>query len=432
MTHGTSIKKISLKQALELLDRHNIELSHSRLDINYSETIGKKIAAQYAPKLNVLLGVGPINKAYGDALQSSDADIVNFKSWGVLAMATVQAYVPLYTWGQKGNYLKAAALGKKVKEKDLVIKKNSLRYKLKEIYYGNLLAANILDFIDGIEEDMDTALKELKKKKKNRDSLYQLKIFKYQLLATKHEVQSKYDLSQKALAYYIGEEGSSLVKPQEEWLEFNKKKLKPFKYYKELFLDKRPELVQLKAGIAAKSLLAKATNKKRYPMLGLLGKYDFSYTSARQKQESVFAYDPYNKNSMVVGLGLTWDLDWGVASVETQQYNIERMQLEVKQRQANIGLLLELEKAWEEVKVGAKIVKNSSKSRRYAKKWLNRIIMKSGIGGEFDMEQFAKAYQSRAMTFQSYLESLYAYYLAWAKLSETVGVEVDPSLVNEL
>lgn len=426
---GKPTVRMTLKEALQRASLYSQDLKHKKIDIASSEKDYEAIIAEYRPHFNILFGLGPINKAYGDAIQSTDANLVEFDSWGLLVMATVESKIPIYTWGQKDDYLEAARLGKKVKEEEWVKERNSLNYKIKEIYYGNLLAATVRSFITDVKGDIDKAIKELKKKKrKNKENLYQLNIFKSQLLAKKTEVESQYVMAQRALAYYTGYPVNSLVRPSEEWLEFDRKRLKRFDFYKNLFLENRPELKQVKAGIEAKHKLSIAANKKRFPMLGIIGKYDFSYTSARQKQDSVFAYDPYNKNSLIVGVGFTWNLDWGVSKIESQKYNLEKRVLEHKREQAQTGLLLDLRKKWEAVRTGREVVQKNSKARRYAKKWLNSIVMKAGLGSSINTESFAKAYQARAMTFKTYLESLYKYQLAWAKLSEAVGIEIDPRL----
>ncbi len=425
--YGQKVETLSLSRALKLASVHSFKLKQFDKQLIGKQKSIEKIIAQYRPKLDILVGLGPINKAYGDALQSSDADPIEFKSWGLLAMATVEAKIPLYTWGQKENYLDAAKLGKQVEEQEKIKEKNSLHYKIKEIYYGILLANSVLDFLAGVEEDMDKAIKELKKnRRKNKQNLYQLNIFKYQLIGKRGEIEAQKEMAYRALRYYTGIDGEiALV---DEWLEFDRKKVRDFAYYRDKFFANRPELKQVAAGIKAKYLLAKAAYKDRFPMLGVIGKYDFSYTSARQKQESVFAYDPYNKNSLIVGVGFTWKLDWGVSKLKSEGYKIERQVLQLKEQEARKGLLLDLKRKWKKVDTMYQLVKNNSKARKYAKKWLNSIVMKAGIGGKLNIENFAKAYQARVMTYKTYLESLYQYYLAWASLSEAVGVEVDPRL----
>jgi outer membrane protein TolC len=420
---------LGLKESIEKALFSNHEIKESHLKVQQSEKDFQLVKMKYRPQFDLMLGLGPINKAYGDAVQSTDADLVEFDSWGLLVMATVETKVPIYTWGQREDYLAATKMGKIVQEQEVVKTKNTVTYKVKELYYGILLAATIRSFIIDVEGDINKAIDELKRKRKrNKESLYQLNIFKNQLLAKKAEIDSQYIMAQKALAYYTGQPVGTLVHPKEEWLEFDRKRVKPFDYYKDLFFKHRPELKQVNAGIEAKHSLASATNKSRFPMLGIIGKYDFSYTSAREKQNSVFAYDPYNKNSFVLGVGFTWQLDWGISRVEAQKYRLEKRELEHKKVQAESGLVLDLRKKWEEVKYGREVVKRNSKARKYAKKWLNSIVMKAGIGSSLNTDQFAKAYQARAMTFKNYLESLYKYYLSWAKLSKAVGTEIDPAL----
>jgi len=375
-----------------------------------------------------MTGIGPINKAYGDAVSSTNSNVTEIGNWRALYMANVNGTWPLYAWGREEDLIKAAKLGQKVGTADYEIKKNSTHLKIKEIYYGILLGNNLLEFVSDGVKDVENVVEKIKKKKFKKSDLYRLQIFQKQLESKQIEIKSRHALAIKGLKLYSGINTEKILLPEEDWLEYQRRSLKPISYYQELLEQNKPELKKLNNGIQAKRLLSKAQRKANYPNLGILLRYEFSYTDARSKQDSVFAYDPYNENSLVVGVGVNWELDFGVSKAKSQKEAVEVQQLEIKQRFAKTGFSIELSNKWQNVKDIKEKIKNSKKASRLGKKLLSRAMIGGGIG-LLKAKDIVEAYEMRAYTYKEHLENIYMYNLAWAELTEMIGTEVDPVIL---
>lgn len=319
-----------------------------------------------------------------------------------------------------------------VNKEKVQIKKNEIQFKVKELYFGHLLAANYLDFINDGIKDIETAKESIQKSSKNKkDDLSRLVIFENLLRSRKEEVANQFQMSIAAIKYYIQETNPEVtITLAEKWLELERRELKDFNYYYQLFLENRPELKQLENGIKAKERLYKATRKSLYPITGLFMNYQFSNTNARQPQESVYAYDPYNENSLVAGLGFIWNLDFGITKNNAAKHNIESQQLKMKRQNAIRGLGLLMRKNWSEIQALKKSLKASKKALKNAKKLLNRSLMKGAVG-LINARDVVEAYQARVLTFNDFFQKVHDYNLAWSNLSMAVGIEVDPFVLKQ-
>lgn len=419
-------KTLSLKEVLEKTKTIDA-VKAKEFEIKKTDLKGEMVEGNFRPSFNILSGIGPINKAYGDAINSTNSKVTDYRNWRALYLLNVQARYPLYAWGQKEDYLKAVRLGKEIGSHQVEQLQNELQFKAKEVYFGNLLANNVLDFINEGIKDVEGALKKVKKK----NDKYRLKIFENMMKSKKEEAAYQVSASLKGLKFFIGEIDPNIqIKPEQLWLEYERRKLKPLDYYLNKVNDAKPELKQLTKAIDAKDNLALAESKSNLPRLGIFARYKFAYTKARQNQSSVYAYDPYNQNSLVAGIGFQWNLDFGVTASKSGTLKAEALQLRAQKKNTTRGINTLIRNTWREIKALEKGIRHSSKALKYAKKFLNRTMI-GGAVGLVNAREVVDAYQARILTFNEYFQKIYQYNMAWAKLSLTVGEEVDPFVLGK-
>jgi outer membrane protein TolC len=427
---NTEIRRISLKEILANNNHFNDEMRAQSLEEALYVKDQQRIKAEFKPKLDITIGVGPINKAYGDAVSSTNSNITEIGNWRALFIASLKGIYPLYNWGREEDLLQATRHGQKYAQAKLSKKRNSTKLKIKEIYYGILLANNLIEFINESINEVNVIIEKVRKKKFKKSDLYRLNIFLHQLKSKQTEIENKRKLAFAGLKLYAGYSLETNIHPAEEWLELERRKIKDLDYYHALMIEHKPALKQLREGIRAKKLLAIGERKANYPSLGVLFKYEYAYTDARQKQQSVFAYDPYNENSLIVGVGVKWDLNFGTSKAKSQKLNIQAEQLEYTQKFANRGLAVKLNEKWRQVNELKKRIQNSKKANRLGKKLLSRAMIGGGIG-LMQAKDVVEAYEMRAYTYKDHLENIYNYNLSWAELSLAVGTEVDPLLISK-
>lgn len=420
------VKTLSLQEVLEKTKSIDA-VKAKEFEIKKAELKKDMVEGNFRPSFNILAGIGPINKAYGDAINSTNSKVTDYHNWSALYLTNIQARYPLYAWGQKDDYLKAVRLGKEIGTHQVEQLQNELQFKAKQVYFGNLLANNVLDFINEGIADVEAALKKVKKK----NDKYRLKIFENMLKSKKEDASYQVSASLKGLKFFIGEKNpNTKIIPEQEWLEYDRRKLKPLEYYLEKVEGAKPELKQLTKAIDAKDNLAIAQGKSLLPRLGIFARYKFAYTNARPDQKSVFAYDPYNQNSLVVGAGFQWNLDFGITSSKSETLKAEALQLRAKKKNAARGINTLIQNTWRQIKALEKGIRHSSKALKYAKKFLNRTMIGGAIG-IVNAKEVVDAYQARILTFNEYFQKIYQYNMAWAKLSLTVGEEVDPFILEK-
>lgn len=422
------LRTISLKTAIELTLKNNPEIKTESYKSAIAETDLTLIRGETLPKINTLLGVGPINGKKGNYAGWEDQ-----KTWGAEWIGSIEAKIPLFVWGRGEDLKRAARLNTELNKQDVTKKQIEVILKLKEAYYGWQYALSLLDFVSEMQKDLEEAISALENKKAKKEDILRLEVFKYQVEEKKIEIEKNVRLAQMGVGFYLGDElkpeASSSLTNERAWIEMDERELRPLDYYLNLMKQSSPDLVKVDLGIQAKSSVLTSEKKSMRPAFGALLKYDYAQTNQRTAQNNPFIYDPYNHSTFAGGLGLTWDIDFGVKQSKQDKLVLEIAELKSKQFYAQEGLKVLLSKSYmevEEAKVRAETLKKAYKS---AKKWLTNIGASVSLGLT-PAKDIIDAYTTRALVFKDYYESLYKYQMSWAHLSEATGQEVDPLLVN--
>ena len=218
-----------------------------------------------------------------------------------------------------------------INQLDVTKKQNEIIFKLKEAYYGWQYALSLLDFVSETQKDLDQAIKALEDKKSKKEEILRLEVFKYQIEEKKIEIEKTVKLAQMGVGFYIGQnllpDRSSAISNEREWIEIDLRDLREFDYYLDLMKANYPDILKVGKGIQAKSDLLTSEKKSERPSFGALIKYDYAKTNQRTAQKNPFAYDPYNRSDVAVGVGITWDIDFGV-----KESKIDKLVLEIAER----------------------------------------------------------------------------------------------------
>lgn len=422
---SAAVEKLTLREAIDRALDRNGDLRSQRLQIEQAADEIGRARGEFGPRIEAILGIGPITKAEGNATFVREDTGV----WGRTVFGKISLLQPLYTWGRKANYENAARAGMHVKKAESELKENQLRYEVKEAYYGFQLANSFRDFISGGKAELEKAIEKRKTKKNEsvKDGL-RLEIFLHEVESREAEVNKYLELAREGLALRLGANRGQVL-PREEWLLPEPREKKTPEYYVEQAQQARPEFRQLAEGIFAKRSLAKAEQKALIPILGLMASYEAAETNVRTAQPGVFSYDPYNHKTTSAGIGLKWDFQWELQQSKAAKFRAEAEELELKEDYARQGIETEVRKAYLELVEAEARLKASTEGHKAGKKWLTgeAIGFASGLGSA---QGVVEAYGARAETTKGYFESLFRYQMAWATLSRAVGTEVDPLLAS--
>jgi outer membrane protein TolC len=417
---------VSLKQAIELALKNNLEIKTESYKSAIAATDLTLIRGELLPKISTIVGVGPINGKKGNYAFYQDTN-----TWGAEYIGSIEAKIPLFVWGRGENLKHAAQLNTELNKLDVNKKQNEIILKLKEAYYGWQYALSLLDFVSETQKDLEDAVKALEKKSDKKEDLLRLEVFKYQVQEKRIEILKSVRLAQMGVVFYLGEElkldANSAIQNERLWIEMDARELKSANYYFDLMNQSSPDLIKVDLGIQAKSDVLISEKKSARPVFGALLKYDYAQTNQRTAQNNPFIYDPYNHSSLAAGVGLTWDIDFGVGQSKQDKLVLEIAELKSKQLYAKEGLKVLLNKAYMEVGEAQGRAETLKKAYKSAKKWLTNIETSVGLGLT-PAKDIIDAYTTRALVFKDYYESLYRYQMSWARLSEATGQEVDPLL----
>jgi outer membrane protein TolC len=417
---------LTLKEAIKLVKTKNLEVKTESFKSQMATTDLSLIKGEFFPKINATVGAGPINGKEGDFSTYHDNN-----KWGVEWIASIEAKFPIYVWGRSDDLKQAVQLNTEINQLDVSKKQNEIILKLKEAYYGQQFALSLLDFVTETEKDLENAVKAIEEKKGKKEDILRLEVFKYQVAEKKIEIEKNIKLVKMGINFYVGSELKSgqevSFSNERTWIEMDERELKDFDYYHKLMTGTAPDLQKVEKGILAKSLLLSSEKKSERPYLGGLIKYDFAQTNQRTVQNNPFVYDRYNHSEVAAGVGITWDIDFGVKKSKIDKLVLEVGELQSKQHFAREGLKVLLNKAYIEVEEARDRANTLKKAYKSAKKWMTNVGASVGLGLA-PAKDIIDAYTTRALVFKDYYESLYRYQMAWARLSDAVGSEVDPQL----
>jgi outer membrane protein TolC len=279
------------------------------------------------------------------------------------------------------------------------------------------------DLVKFLEEAIETAEKNLKQKKKSvvkSHDLYRLKTALEDLSQKKLYAKQAKKTAEKAVAWISNHAFETLGEVRLRPESFQKKKLEE---YLADAKTKRPEFKALISGQEARAALRDAKRAQSYPILFVGGFASFAWTPVRDKQPSVFAYDPFNRTEGGIGLGLKFDLEFKKHTAEAGEQEAERLKLKATESYAAPGIELQVKKAFWELEQATEGLEIAERRKKLAKKW----FISNGMGwsvGLTPAKELLESLEGDGLARKNHIETVYAVNIALAKLTQAVGEEV--------
>jgi len=420
-------RTVTLNEALKLGLQNNLSILAERTVLEIAGARQSQARAANYPKVLGTAILAPINSVEGNAINAYE----NGK-WGPWLTSTLQILQPVYTWGKISSYKEAAAQGLEVAKAQTRKSESELVYEIKELYYGAVLAEQLVDFLQGGKNDVDELVKkatEDQAKKRpdiSRRDFYRLKIFAAEASYRLEEAKKLRELARHALSLKLGFHPDTETLPSESALSPIELPIPEESLLRARLATERPELRQLHHGIAAKRALLEAEKANKFPMLFLGGQLELAYSNVRQKQNSPFAFDPYNRSQIGVGIGVQWNFDFATTLANEQMGRAEISELERKEEYAQVGFVMELKKSLADLREMKTRVEESREAFQVGKRWLVSETMgySAGLG---EVKNVIDAYLARAKTAKDHWEAIYRLNMAWAGLDKTVGSNLTPN-----
>lgn len=415
---------LSLESILKNTLANNAQIQESLQDVEAARAQLDQARAALWPKASAIVLAAPIFEETGDAIHSTS----NWKKWGPLVKGGVEIVQPLYTFGQISSYRRAAEGQITAKTGLAEAKKDEILMTAKEFYYGYLMATEleglVEDLVKFLEEAVETAEDGLKTKKKGTvikpHDVYRLKTALEDLRQKKLLATQSRQTAERAVAWISGLKFESLPK----------KSLRPESFEKPTLEQclatarkKRPEFQALTAGQEARLALRDAKRAQSYPVFFVGAFGGGAWSPVRTKQDSVFAYDQFNRLEGGVGVGLKFDLEFARHSAEASEQMAEAMKLKAKEDYAVPGIELQVKRAFWELEQAIAGLEVAERRKAVGKKWFVGSAMGWSIGIT-PAKDLLEALEGDGLSKKNYVETVYALNMALGKLSLAIGQEV--------
>jgi outer membrane protein TolC len=416
--------RIALKSAPELGEAQaDIDLTTSKLD---------EAGAYRYPQIEFTSLFGPAPQAHREDLTATDKKYsrLNQLTWFTSADATI--IQPLYTFGKISENMKAATHGIAVDRSRKEQRANEIALKVREYYYGLLLAREMKELVLEVQESLTKAREKAQKLlEQGSESVEELDLYK--LDAFSGEVSKYLAEAQKGESLALAALKTRLGLPSDAPLEISSQRLVMIEVAIpefETFVDKarlkRPEFRQISEGIKARSALVEASRANYYPDIFLGGLFSWAYAEDRDRINNPYITDQFKHSNAGVALGVRWKLDFGITgakvSAERAQYN----RLLSTKEFADANIPLQIKKYYLELKEAESSATATKNAYTNSKKWAVTALANFDFGVGPAKEIF-EALQAYARMRAAYFQSLYNYRMAWANLDYATG---EPPLEN--
>lgn len=415
-------KDYELKELINLAKNHP-EIKIEQFQVEKARTLFERIDGETRPKISILGGLGPNKSVNGDPIGSQQASGIDTVTY----LAKIDLKVPLFGFNRQKD-LEHAALGNlRVKELDVKKAEFFLAKKVKEYYYGYQYAASLNDFAGSTLKDLDDVLagmKENKNRKNTDEDFTKLTLFRSLAQVKKFEIEK--GLAQGILGLkYITQDTSPTI--EQDWIEFNMRIIPSLDSINQKLADSNFDMQKASLGVEAKSAWLSSEKKSLLPIFGLFSSFDWKDTNKSTKQSSKFAHDPYNASDFSIGVGLIWEIDFGVKSSNVSLAKIELEEVITQQAFATKNLPIKIEKIYLDLVEAGQKASELEKSYKSSKKLLNNVA--SGVAlGITPAKDIIESYTLKAQIYQQFVESIYNYEMRLAELSFELGTELDPTL----
>jgi outer membrane protein len=402
------------------------ELGESQADIQLAESKLKEAGAYRFPRIEFISLMGPAPQAHKQDFGTADTGYgVSHLTWFVSGDLLLTQ--PLYTFGKISENMKAAGFGIEVDRARKEQRRNEIAQKVREYYYGLLLAREMKGLVEEVQGHLDSARKSarrlLEQGSANVDEtdLYKLDAFSGEAEKFLNEANRGEQLALAALRARLGLSPTADLDISDEHLTMDDAGIRDLSRNLADAELRRPEYRQIREGLKARSALVEAAQATFYPDIFLGAFYSAAYSPGRDKINNPYVVDTlFRHNWGGVALGVKWHLDFGIteAKVAAEQAQYDRLLKTSEYAAANIPL--QVRKYQMELMEAKQSAESMKTAWTNARKWTVAGVANFdfGIGPARDIFE---GLQNYARMKGEYYQALYNFRVAQANLLLATG-----------
>ena len=412
----------SLRRCIELAEHNYPKIAEARAKNDYYHAQFDE--ARFAPfsnwSMNAGAAVAPTVR--GNSVYSPNTEVSLSSNLGLAWRATIDGFVPLWTFGKITALQNAAGAQARLGEHEIQKEKNQVKMDVRKAYFGLQLARSSRQLLDTAAGMLDGAIDKLQKTIDEGEGdeldLLKLRTFRAELDGRRSEAQKFEDIALAGLKFLTGVSGSFDIDGNE--LKVAPHKLQPVAVYMQAARLHRPDVNMARVGVEARKAQVELAKAKLYPDVGVTLSAAWSRAPEISDQLNPYVRDDANYFRYGFAFGMRWSLDFLPAAARVAQARAQLEQNRAIERYALGGVGAEVETVYAEVADADRREKAYGAAEGYAKRWMIQVNQGIDIGTMEEKDLVDPARQYALQRF-SHLNAMLDLNIALSKLSLVTG-----------
>ncbi len=405
------------------------ELGEIRSEVASAKSDLAQAQAGYYPQLDTVGILGPITDAKRPAVSGTRIiDPTRHNDIGVFGRIDFTFTQPLYTFGKLSLRKEAAQRGVAASELKLGQKRNEIAVRIKELYYGLVLARAGIEAADEAGGYFDEARRRMERLLKAgsenvvESDLYRVDAYRADIVRSRAEAEKGMRVAYFALKALIGMPPGRDFVPAEKRLPFDGDGLKKQDAYVQSALDQRFELRQLEQALAAQKSVVAATHSDLYPSFFTAFAGSLAGAPGRETFNNPYIHDDFNHVEAGVVGGATWHFDFGITRARIDKERAQYDRLAHTNAAARLNIPIEVAKSYQDAEQWKTAVEAYRSAASASRKWIVAALSSfdMGTGTADDMLRGIERY---GLNQGKFLEALFNYNMSLAQLEYAAGVK---------
>lgn len=426
---------LSLPRAEELaLDNHPF-VSGARVDLALAEARRSRARhSRWVPELKLTNVWGPVPDVRGEVTEFgvlvSPDSVDAIKNLGWFTEANLQLVQPLYTFGRIDRLVRAAEAGVEASAASVEATSDEVRLQVRKAYWAAVLGEQLVDVADEVLREVEDADAQLQERYEDgsvsQNDLFEFEIYRFRAQKARREAGDGLEMARAALRGAVGLEDDVPLRVETSELTSVDVNLDSLGGYLQMARENRPELAQLRAGIAAQSSLARATRSEYYPQLFLGGEVKWNHAPGRFDPRNPFVNNPTNFFRPGIVLGFDWNVNLFQTRDRVRIAEHQAAKLSAQLDPLAERIQLDVREAYLTAARAQADVEGSESALTAADNWFRAESQTFDLGiGE--IKDLVDAFQAKIEMEREHLQSIFDFNTALAELSRAVGRDLYPN-----
>jgi outer membrane protein TolC len=394
-------KKMTLQQMIDLARVSNPGLAANAAATNAMEATVSEAWRNWLPSGDLLSLLAPsptITCIDPEGQSNADSHLrclstgpreasINHVAWDKPFTRTeVKVIQPLYDFGKISAGVSAAEAGVGVSRERMAGARADLEQNVRRAYYGMKLARELLSTLEEGSGYIDDGIKKIEKDLSSgkgtatvTDRL-RLRTVRAELDARLLETRRLGELARDSLRTLLGPDAPADLDVDDEDFEPIAVPDRPVTYYEDLARFSRPEARLLDHAVKAKWALADLERRREYPDLVLIGTATYAHASGVEDPQNAFYSHYFNSASAGLAAALRLQLDLGPKLARAKRTRAEASEIEYRRTEALGGIVLDVRKAYGELREATARTEAVHKGERAGKAWISAVAQNFTVG----------------------------------------------------